>query len=128
MSVIYNTAVKNSRLSVVVTAIDNGGGGSLEFGTASGFAGANLLATLYFASVCGTVSGGVLNFSPSLPMVDASASNTGAAAEAQVLDGVGHQVITGLTVGTSGADINLSSTSIVAGQSVTITAAQITHG
>jgi hypothetical protein len=127
MSVIYDISLKNTRMSAVVSAIDNGGAGSLLFGTSSGFAGANLLAIITFNATCGTVSGGVLTFS-STPLVDSSAANTGTAAEGEVEDGVGHVVISGLTISTSAADINLSSTSIVAGQSVTITAASITHG
>lgn len=127
MSVIYDISLKNTRMSAVVTAIDNGGAGSLLFGTSSGFAGVNLLATIVFDATCGTVSGGVLTFSGT-PLVDSSASNTGTSTQAEVEDGVGHAVITGLTVGTSASDINLSSTSIVSGQSLTITAASITHG
>jgi hypothetical protein len=127
MSVVYNTTLKNTRMTSVVTAIDNGGAGSLLFGAVGGFTGGNLLAVILFASTCGTVSGGVLTFS-STPLVDASANNTGTATQAEVEDGVGHVVISGLTVGTSASDINLSSTSIVAGQSVTITAATVTHG
>ena len=127
MSVTYDISLKNTRMSAVVSAIDNGGAGSLLFGTSSGFAGINLLATITFDSTCGTVSGGVLTFS-STPLVDASAANTGTAAEGEVEDGVGHVVISGLTVGTSASDINLSSTSIVSGQSVTLTSASITHG
>jgi len=127
MSVTYNTTLKNTRMNSVVSAIDNGGAGSLLFGDVSGFGGANLLAVIIFAATCGTVSGGVLTFN-STPLVDASAAATGTATQAEVEDGVGHVVISGLTVGTSGSDINLSSTSIVAGQSVTLTAASITHG
>lgn len=127
MSVVYDIALKNTRMTSVVTAIDNGGAGSLLFGASGGFAGANLLAVITFSATCGTVSGGVLTFSGT-PLVDASANNTGTSTQAEVEDGVGHIVISGLTVGTSASDINLSSTSIVAGQSVTITAATITHG
>ena len=127
MSVTYNTALKNTRMTAVVTAIDNGGAGSLLFGDVSGFSGIHLLATIAFSATCGTVSGGVLTFS-NTPLVDASAGNTGTATQAEVEDGVGHVVISGLTVGTSASDINLSSTSIVAGQSVTLTSASITHG
>jgi hypothetical protein len=127
MSVVYDISLKNTRMSAVVSAIDNGGAGSLLFGTNSGFGGANLLATITFNATCGTVSGGVLTFSGT-PLVDSSAANTGTAAEGEVEDGVGHVVISGLTIGTSATDIVLSSTSIVSGQSVTITAATITHG
>jgi hypothetical protein len=127
MSVIYDTALKNSRMTDTVAAIDNGGAGSLLFGASGGFTGGNLLATITFDSTCGTVSGGVLTFS-STPLVDASAAHTGTATQAEVEDGVGHVVISGLTVATSAADIVLSSTSIVAGQSLTLTSASITHG
>ena len=127
MSVVYDISLKNTRMSAVVSAIDNGGAGSLLFGTSSGFGGVNLLATITFNATCGTVSGGVLTFSGT-PLVDSSAANTGTAAEGEVEDGVGHVVISGLTIGTSATDIVLSSTSIVSGQSVTITAATITHG
>jgi hypothetical protein len=127
MSVTYNTTLKNTRMTAVVSAIDNGGAGSLLFGDSSGFGGVNLLATITFDSTCGTVSGGVLTFNGT-PLVDASAAETGTATQAEVEDGVGHVVISGLTVGTSGSDINLSSTSIVQGQSMTLTTASITHG
>lgn len=124
MSVTYNTTLKNTRLGDVVTAIDAGGAGSLIIGTA---AMATTLSTITFAATCGTVTGGVLTFS-STPLVDSSAANTGTAAAAIVKSGGATTIISGLTVGTSGSDINLSSTSIVSGQSVTITAATITHG
>jgi hypothetical protein len=127
MSVTYNTTLKNTRMNSVVSAIDNGGAGSLLLGAAGGFGGSNLLAAIIFAVTCGTVSGGVLTFS-STPLTDASAANTGTATQAEIEDGVGHVVVSGLTVGTSGSDLDLSSTSIVAGQSVTLTAATLTHG
>lgn len=127
MTVTYNTTLKNTRMNAVVSAIDNGGAGSLLFGDSSGFGGANLLASITFNSTCGTVSGGVLTFSDT-PLTDSSAAETGTATQAEVEDGTGHVVISGLTVGTSGSDINLSSTSIVSGQSVTLTSATIQHG
>lgn len=127
MSVVYTTTLKNTRLTSVVTAIDASGNGLLKFGAAGGFTGGNLLSTITFNATAGTVSGGVLTFSGT-PLVDSSAANTGTATQAKVQDGSPADVITGLTVSTSAADINLSSTSIVAGQSVTLTSATITHG
>lgn len=124
MSVIYNTTLKNTRLTSVVTAIDTGGAGYLEMGDALF---AHVLTTIHFNSVCGTVTGGVLTFNGT-PLVDASAARTGSAATAEVFSGGNTLIISGLTVGTSASDINLSSTSIVAGQSVTLTSATITHG
>jgi hypothetical protein len=127
MSVTYNTTLKNTRLTSVRDAIDTGGAGSLKFGAAGGFSGGNLLSTITFSATSGTVSGGVLTFSGT-PLVDSSAANTGTATQAKVVSGGATDIITGLTVGTSASDINLSSTSIVAGQSVTLTSATITHG
>jgi hypothetical protein len=124
MSVVYDLNLKNTRMSAVVTAIDNAGAGSLIIGTA---AMATELAVITFNSTCGTVSGGVLTFSDT-PLVDASAATTGVAAAAEVVDGANHIVISGLTVGTSASDINMSSTNVVGGQSVTLTSATITHG
>lgn len=124
MSVNYNTTLKNTRLTSVVAAIDTGGAGYLEIGD-SGMV--HTLSTIVFDSVCGTVTGGVLTFSGT-PLVDAAAALTGVAAAAEVFSGGNTLIISGLTVGTSASDINLSSTSIVAGQSVTLTSATITHG
>lgn len=58
MAVTYTTAVKNARLSAVVTQI--GAAGVLEIGTAGM---ATVLATIALNSTAGTVSGGVLTFS-----------------------------------------------------------------
>jgi len=123
MSVVYNTPLKNTRLTDVVNAIDTGGAGYIEIGTAGM---ASVLVTLPFHNPCGSVSGGVLSFLGT-PFT-ADAANSGVAAAAAVYDGAGLLIISGLTVGTSGSDINLSSTSIVASQPVTLTAATITHG
>lgn len=124
MSVTYNTTLKNTRLTDVVSAIDSGGAGYLEFGDALF---AHVLSTIHFGTVCGTVTGGVLTFTGT-PLTDASAAKTGTASTAEVFSGGNTLIISGLTVGTSASDINLSSTSIVAGQSVTLTSATITHG
>ena len=125
MSVTYNTTLKNTRMTDVVTAIDAGSPpGYLEIATAGM---AVVLATIYFAATCGAVSGGVLTFG-STPLTCASAAATGTAAAAEVFNAAATVIISGLTVGTSASDINLSSTSIVTGEPVTITAAAITHG
>jgi hypothetical protein len=120
MAVTYTTAVKNSRLNAVITAI--GGTGVLEIGTT---AMASILATITFDATAGTSSGGVLTFS-SFPK-NATAANTGTAAVARIRTGTGGtDIITALTVGLSASDINLNSLSITSGQTVTITSATIT--
>lgn len=124
MSVTYSTLAKTNRLTAVRDLIDAAAGnGVLQIGTT---AMGTVLAEFTLDAVCGTVSGDVLTFS-SFPKTDASANATGTAAAARIVDGVGAVVISGLTVGTSGSDINLDSVSITAAQSVTLTSATITH-
>lgn len=122
MAVTYTTAVKNARLSAVVSQI--GSTGVLEIGTTSM---GTVLATIALDSTAGTAASGVLTFS-GFPKSDTSADATGTAAAARIRTATGGtDIVTGLTVGTSGSDINLDSTSITAGQTVTINSATITH-
>ena len=99
-------------------------GGKLEIGT-TGMG--TVLATITLDATAGTTSGGVLTFS-SFPKSDSSADATGTAAAARIRTSVNADVVTGLTVGTSGTDVILDSTSITSGQVVTINSATITHG
>lgn len=124
MAVVYSTAVKNSRLTVVRDAIDAGAAaGYLEIGT-TGMG--TVLATIPLADPSGSVASGVLTFA--MPQSDTNADATGTAAEARIKDSNGTVIVSGLTVGTSGANINLSSVGITAGDTVTINSATITHG
>ena len=122
MSVTYTTAVKNARLNAVTTAI--GATGVLEIGT-TGMA--TILATIPLANPAApAASGGVLSFT--MPQSDASADNTGTAAAARIRTASGGtDIVTGLTVGLSAADVILDSLSITAGQTVTLNSAAITH-
>lgn len=124
MAVVYSATAKTNRMTAVRDTIDAGTGpGVLQIGTAGM---ATVLAEITLGDPCGTVSGSTLTLS-GFPRSDTSANATGTAAAARIRDGSGNDVITGLTVGTSGSDINLDSTSITAGQTVTITSAAITH-
>lgn len=123
MAVTYTTAVKTARMTAVRDAIDGGSAaGYIEIGTAGM---STVLATIPLTDPCGTVSNGVLTFT--MPHSDTSADNTGTAAAARIRASNATDVVTGLTVGTSGADINLDSVNITAGQTVTLTAGSITH-
>lgn len=123
MAVTYSTAVKDARMAAVRDQIDGGASaGKLEIGT-SGMA--SVLATITLADPCGTVSGGVLTFT--MPRSDTSADASGIAAAARIRDSNNNDIVTGLTVGTSGTDIVLDSVNITAGQTVTINSASITH-
>lgn len=124
MPVNYSTTVKNTRMTAVRDAIDAGASaGVLEIGTTSM---ASVLASITLADPCGSVSGGVLTFT--MPQSDTSADATGTAAEARIKDSSGTVIISGLTVGTSGSNINLSSLAVTAGDTVTLSSATITHG
>jgi len=125
MAVTYSTAMKTVRMQAVVDDIDAGAGaGTLEIGT-SGMG--TVLATFQLTEPCGTVSGAVLTFDMDPDISDTSADATGTAAAAQIKDGSGVAVITGLTVGTSATDIILDSVSITSGQTVTLAIGTITH-
>lgn len=123
MALTYSAATKTARMQAVADQIDAGAAaGTLQIGTAGM---GTVLATITLADPCGTVSGSVLTLT--MPESDTSADATGTAAAARVRDSNGNDVITGLSVGTSGSDINLDSVSITAGQTVTLSSATITH-
>ena len=123
MGVTYTTAVKNARMTAVRDQIDAGAAaGKLEIGT-TGMA--TVLATITLNDPSGTVASAVLTFSGFSKSTTAAA--TGTAAAARIRDSNNVDIVTGLTVGTSGSDINLDNTSINTGQTVTITSATITH-
>lgn len=123
MAVTYPTSLKSTRMTAVRDAIDAGAGpGTIEIGT-TGMA--SVLATLTLSDPSGNVANGVLTFSA---IANATAAATGTAAEARIKDSAGNVVISGLTVGTSGANINLNSTSITAGGTVSLSSGTITHG
>ena len=124
MPVNYPTAVKNARMTAVRDLIDAGSGpGVLQIGT-TGMG--TVLAEITLADPSGSIASGVLTLS-GFPRSDTSANATGTAAAARIRDSNNVDVITGLTVGTSSADIILDSVGITAGQTVTINSASITH-
>jgi len=120
----YNLNVRNARLTVVRDAIDQGpAAGVLQIGTAGM---ATVLAEITLGDPCGTVAAGVLTLT-GFPRSDTSANASGTAAAARIRDSVSTDVITGLTVGTSGTNIVLDTATITAGQQVQINSATITH-
>lgn len=124
MAVTYSANAKTNRMTAVVTTIDAGAAaGVLQIGT-TGMA--TVLAEFTLNDPSGTASAGVLTLS-GFPKSDTTANATGTAAAARIRDSNALDVITGLTVGTSAADIILDSVSITAGQTVTLNSATITH-
>jgi len=124
MALVYNLAVKTKRMIAVRDSIDAGvGDGALEILDASNV----LLASFTFSPVSGTVTGDTLTLSPASGTVTATAPGT--PSQAQIKDGSGAAIITGLTAGTAGSspDVVLDSATISSGQSVTLSSASIQH-
>lgn len=122
MAVIYSTTVKNARHAATISEM--GASAKLEIGTAGM---ATVLAVIMFDNPAGTVSGGTLTFA-GFPKSDVSADASGTAAAARIRKADNSDIVTGLTVGTSGTDIVLGSVVITEGQTITITSATIVHG
>lgn len=135
MSVVYQTTLKTNRMQLVadliatkVAAASTGSAtaGQLVIGTASLSGGTGVLATIALSTTPGTVTGAVLTLSGT--PLSVAASGSGTAALAELRNNAGTTICSGLTVGTSATDIILNSTSVTAGQTVTITSGTITHG
>jgi len=123
MAVTYSSTVKDNRMTQVLNAIDGGAGaGYIEICSA---AYASVLATITLSDPCGSVSSAVLTLT--MPKSDTNADATGTAAIARIKDSSGNIIVSGLTVGAGSGDINLSSVSITAGDTVTLNSATLTH-
>ncbi len=134
MAVNYATVVKTNRLRVMRDAIDSktfvvgsgaGSAGSLVIGTSalSGATGVLATITLPNPSFSETTTVATLQGTP----LSATASATGTAALAELRNNAGTVIVSGLTVGTSGTDIIISSVAITSGQTVQVTSGTITH-
>lgn len=94
---------------------------------ATGGAATTLLAELTCSSaLAAAASAGALTFNAITQ--DSSANATGTATWARIVKSDGTTHVLDCSVGTSGADINLNTTSIVAGAAVSVTSAVITEG
>lgn len=128
MALAYSTTVRNAMLDAITTAIGASGLLRIYDGTrpASGGAATTLLAQLALsATAAPAASGGVLTLSAITQ--DSSADATGTATWFRITTSGGTFVIDG-SVGTSGSDLNLTTTSIVITQPVSVTSFVITEG
>lgn len=134
MAVNYSTVVKTNRLQNVIDATDSktyvvgsgaGATGDLVIGTSALSGGTGVLATVALPNPCATVSGSVLTLA-GVPL-SVAASATGTAELAEIRNDAGTVIVSGLTVGTSGTDIIISSVSITSGQTVQVNSGTITH-
>lgn len=135
MSVVYSNTVKDNRLNVANDAINSktyaagtgaGSVGSLVIGTSSLSGATGVLATIVLQNPAFTEASQVLTLA-GVPL-SVAASATGTAAKAELRNNAGTVIVSGLSVGTSGSDVNLTSTSITSAQTVTVTSGTITHG
>lgn len=124
MSVVYAATLKTTRMQAVRDAIDAGAGAAtLEIGT-TGMAAVLCIVTL--ADPASSVAGSVLTLL-GVPK-SGTATAAGTAAEARIKDFSANVVVSGLTVGTSGTDIVISSVGLAINDVVQINSGTITHG
>jgi hypothetical protein len=125
MSVVYANALKDTRMTAVITDLDaQTANAFLEICTA---AYASVLVTIGFNKPSFTEASQAITLA-GVPLSNTAAA-TGTAALARIKDGANTVWISNLSVGVSGAnDIVLNSTSITAGQTVSLANAVITHG
>ena len=125
MAPVYSLVTINARLQAVLNQIDANGNGFILL-----LSNSTVISRVQLQRPSGVVSGGVLTFVGTL--LDPAASATGSVNNGQITDGNGTIVASGLTVGipTQTADIiifnGLGTTTITAGQTVQVLAAQIT--
>ncbi len=121
MPVIYDNQTQQDRLDVVLARL--GTAAKLELGTAGM---AEVLVVFPLDNPAGVAVNGELTFSGFPKTENAIAS--GEIASARIRTGTDENRVTGLTVGTFGADVIVSSLTAVNGQGVELASARITHG
>jgi hypothetical protein len=130
----YNATTRTNRLKAVRDQVDSktwvdgsgaGSAGSLVLGTSALSGATGVLATVPLPNPGSTVSGDVLTIA-GLPL-SAAASAAGTIAKAELRNNAGTAILTGLSAGTSGSDVTVNTTTTTVGQTVTVTAAAITH-
>lgn len=122
------TSLRNTLGQAFVDAIDAGGaGGTLEIRTGSTDGAGTLLLTFTLdATSFGAFSAGVANLDVG-STISATAAATGTAGHARLKDSNGTLVAGGISVGTSGASVNLSTTSVVSGVVYQLTGGTVTQ-
>ena len=129
MALAYSTTIRHAMLDAITTAAGNGALLRIYDGSrpATGGTATTLLAEL----TCGTpfaasASGGVLTLGSITQ--DSSANATGTATWFRIVKSDGTTHVLDGSVGTSGSDLNLTTTSITSTQPVSVTSFTITEG
>jgi hypothetical protein len=130
MAISYSTQTANARLAATLTAAVSGqsvdGGtsfGLLVIGTSSLAGATGVLATIVLQKPSYSITNKVATLL-GVPL-SVVATGTGTAALAELRDSAGNSIVSGLTVATSGANINLGSVAVSTGQTVQITSGSI---
>ena len=129
MGLTLTTAARNAACNGVVDLIDTGTGTAKVqiSSTIDDYVGAELLAEINLPNPSFSASATGVSTLQGTPLSDTTANNTGTAAFFQIIDRDGTQVFKGTVTATAGGgDIELDSTSIVAGGTVTITSGTVT--
>lgn len=127
MTLALSSTVRTNMMTQIATAAGNSAILTVYNGTrpASGGTATTALAALTCSSSgFGTASGGVLT---AAAITNATASATGTATWARLTTS-GGVFVADMDVGTSGSDLNLNTTSIVSGATVSVTSCTITAG
>jgi hypothetical protein len=134
MAVTYGTTLKNARLQLVSDLIagktaaastGSASAGKLVIGTSALSGATGVLATIDLPTTPFVVSGGVATLQ-GVPL-SATPSAAGTAAKAEIRNNAGNVIVSGLTVGTSGANVIVTDARLVETVDVVVTATTITH-
>lgn len=135
MTINYATALKTARMQLVAdlvaskTPVASSGvasAGQLVIGTSALAGAVGVLVAIPLSVIPATVAGSLLTIA-GVPLT-ALAAASGQAAKAELRNNAGATIADGLTVGVSAADIIITTTTVVAGQPVTLTSGLINHG
>lgn len=126
MAVTYTTAVKTARMTAVRDAW--GASAKLEILHSDG---TTILATFTLSATVGdsTVTSGAITikFTGNSASQSVTAAASGTATTARIRTSGNTDIITGLTCGAGSGEVNLSTTTIGSGATVTISSGTITH-
>lgn len=126
----YAVALKNAKLGAITTQIGTSGlmrwySGTQPTNPDTALSSNTMLASLALSSSSGSATSGVYTFAAITS--ESSADNTGTATFGSFLTSAAVRIID-YSIGTSGADLNLNTTSIVAGAQASCSAYTITSG
>jgi hypothetical protein len=119
MSVVYSLTTKNARMQLVANLIQ-----TMVLGTSALSGATGVLATINLGAT--TVSGGVLTLT-SVP-ITTTGTAAGTASKAELRDGTGTTIASGLAVATTGTEVIIANPNITLGESLTVNSGTLTHG